>query len=812
MRFSTRPSLTYAFSLTLMAYIQPTLSAERSLELEEVLVTAQKREESLQDTPVALDAFGEYALEREGIGHIGDLANNIPSLTIEPFPINSTQLRIYIRGVGSIDAQVTQDPPVGVYLDGAYIARSSGLATDIADLQRIEVLRGPQGTLYGRNSTGGAVNLITKRPDVDNIGFKQAFDSNDRGMFSSKTSLNLPLWQGAAAKLAYLQKQEFGFIENNGAPNEYGDYGDKDTKGYRIDFGWDLNDWIRIDYGYDYADIENTNYAYTPILPSTDIDTGDAQKDAMNNLINAAARQYYDFPMYDKRPDNIDTVVPLVGSDTEIEGHQLKVVFDLGEKLELTYLYAQRDLFDAAAADLGAGQSSDDYRLDTNAVFSFPYDAPVGVPQVRNTQYPDRRPELTQEQFSHELQFSGSLLDGRLQYITGLYYFEEEAVEDNAPPHHQMTVPIGAIDFSALGLGLLGVGGLQVLTTQIPTIHNTAEAIFAQFTWRPDWFDERLGITVGARHSEDNRKATQYRDLAIFAVTPGDLGVLLMHNTLDGAGDRDFADDSFSFVFEYAIDDHTNLYLKRQEAYKSGGFNLREDPSPAGNERFNKGFDKEKVIAWELGVKAELFNRRLRINSDIFTTDFVDQQLSFTIPGSLTDTTIANAGSSQLNGYELDLTFVASQGMVVFLNYAYLESHIDPSVDPLDGEVKDEFIFNSAPQHAVTAGFDWTLYYGELGRLSWNAVYSYTDERHGGGIKKYRDYDMQDDFDVINSRIGLYDIPAFDGTLSVAAWVKNLEDTDYVINAIHNTPHASRAVLWGEPRTYGVELIYRYGH
>lgn len=810
------------FSLRLLAAALAAVwstSAVSQLALEEVVVTAQKKEESLQDTPIALDAFDESALEREGISNVGDLANNVPAMTIEPFPINSTQLRIYIRGIGLIDAQVTQDPPVGVYIDGAYIARSSGLATDIADLQRIEVLRGPQGTLYGRNSTGGAVNLITKRPNPDELEFKQTLGAGDRDLFSSKTSLNLPLWQGAAAKFAYIYKTNEGHIGHvgstpSGSQEQYGEFGDKDTEGYRFDFGWDINDWIRLDYAYDYSDVEHTNYAYTVIWPSTPLDTGDSTADFVNNQIRAAAVNYFTYPGYDRRPDDIRTSVPLLGSDTEIEGHMLTMNFSVGDQLEIKYIYAQRDLFDGAAIDLGAGSSAQSYRLDNNAVFSFAWDSPQGITVPRNTQHPSTRPELDHEQFSHELQFSGSVWDGRLDYITGLYYFEEEAVEDNATPHHQLTSPL---EGPGIDLGLLGLGtasGIQVLTAQIPTIENSAVAIFTQLTWRPDILDDRLALTLGARHSEDSRKATQYRDLRTFA-TFGDpstspTGTLLQRNLLDGNGDRDYADDSFSFTIEYELNEDTNIYLKRQEAYKSGGFNIREDPSPEGQARFDAGFDEEKVESWELGIKAELFNRRLRINSDVFFTEFVDQQLNFSIPGSLTDTAVANAGTSQLDGFEFDLTFLATEGLVLILNYAYLDSNIDPSVNPLNGETTDQFMFNSAPQHAVTAAFDWTLYYGEWGRLSWNTVYSYTDERNGGGVRPFRRNDMQDDFAVINTRLGLYDIPVVGGELTIAAYVKNLEDTDYVVNAIHNLPQADRAVLWGEPRQYGMEFIYRY--
>ncbi|WP_372759695.1 TonB-dependent receptor, partial [Litorivivens sp.] len=330
---------------------------QNNLTLEEVVVTAQRKAESLQDTPIALDAFGQEALEREGIGNVGDLANNVPALTIQPFPINTTTLRIYIRGIGLIDAQITQDPPVGVYVDGAYIARSAALATEISDLQRIEVLRGPQGTLYGRNSTGGAVNLITKRPDPEALQFKQNLTVGDRSLFNSRTMLNVPLWEGAAAKFAYLKKGVDGYIKNTG---EGGDFGDSDTEGYRFDFGWEVNDSLRVDYAYDKAEVTNTNMTYSHIRPSDPIPNPNANSGiAITNLINSGARQFYDFNRSEELPDEIHSAIPMPEAVNDISGHQLTLDWSVSETLEIKYIYAQRDLYDATPTVLATGARTD---------------------------------------------------------------------------------------------------------------------------------------------------------------------------------------------------------------------------------------------------------------------------------------------------------------------------------------------------------------------------------------------------------------------------------------------------------------------
>ncbi len=801
----------------------PLQSAE--LVLEEVIVTAQKKAESLQDTPIALDAFGEEALEREGIGNVGDLANNVPSLTIQTFPINTTTLRIYIRGIGLIDAQITQDPPVGVYIDGAYIARSSALATEIADLQRIEVLRGPQGTLYGRNSTGGAVNLITRRPDPDGLKFKQTVTVGDRNLLTSRSMVNVPLWQGAAAKFAYLTERVDGYIENKGLG---GDFGDSETEGYRFDFGWDIGDSLRLDYAYDKAEVSNTNMSYSHIRPSDPIPnpTGNSGV-AFTNLINSGARQFFDFNSSGDRPNSLFSPIDLVEADNDIEGHQLSLDWSYSDQLSIKYIYAQRELFDSTPTNLGTGARSDGYRLDNDPLFGFPVAAQPGGAAVcapacvgRSVQYAGFQPDIDQEQFSHELQFTGSLLNDRLSYIAGLYYFEEEATQGAGQVGHLLSAPLGS-DADGNNTG----NRIEVLTQQDAEIENDALAAFAQLTWRPQLLEERLSFTLGYRHSRDSRMARQLRRQITFLVIPGDgdntdrddndTGIQLSEVFYDATGDRDFKDSSYSLIAEYEVTDDINVYAKRNEAYKSGGFNTREQVTPEGAERFRQGFDPEKVIAYELGIKSRLFDNRVQLNADVFLQEFEDQQLNFSVPNTTSDTTVANAGESTLQGLELDTTWLVSEGLVLVLNYAYLDAEIDPSRNPLSGEIDDGFVFDSAPRHSYTAAVDWTMWQGELGqRVAFNATYAFTDERNGGGRKEFAgpDADRQDDFAVLNARVGLYDLALFDGLLDVAAWSKNVLDEEYSINNIHNLPQAGRSVMFGEPRSYGVDLIYRWGY
>lgn len=213
-------------------------------QLEEIVITAQKRPESLLESPLSLVVISEQELERSHFVDLADLATLAPNLQVLPHPNAASTLLLFIRGVGNSDEQVIQDPSVAVYLDGVYLSRSQGLASEFLDLERIEVLRGPQGTLYGRNATSGAVNLITKAPSFDASNFSQTLNTGSRALLRATTHLNVPVSDSVAVKVSYQNSQQNGFVRNvgTGAPR----FGDEDRNAWRIDGLWQPSDDLRV--------------------------------------------------------------------------------------------------------------------------------------------------------------------------------------------------------------------------------------------------------------------------------------------------------------------------------------------------------------------------------------------------------------------------------------------------------------------------------------------------------------------------------------------------------------------------------------
>ncbi len=732
-------------------------------------MVAQRREESAQLTPVSINSFDSEALDTLGIANIGDIRAQVPNFLVDRFPASNQTLRLFIRGIGIADVQITQDPAVGVYLDGIYLARSTGLAADVADLKRIEVLRGPQGTLYGRNTTGGALNLVTARPDNSALAFTQDLGAGNRDRLHARTTLNLPLGEVSAVKLAALFQQLDGFIDNGGPG---GDFGDREAEAYRLDWRWQPDQRFTLDYAWDRSRLESFNYTPQAVIPR---EPGGTPADEAI----LSSRRFV--PYGEDRFSRLDTSVALLPNDTDIEGHALILEWML-PGVTLKSISGWRELSELSYVDFASGASGE-YRVDFQQIA-------IGADSDTPQDFKAVRTHLEQDQFSQELQAFGTL-SRRLDYVAGLYYFRETAREDWFPLHHISSFPALATGDQAYAVTMRGEDN---------GIENEAVALYGQLTWNPDVAGSRLYFSLGWRHSEDERsvnrvfKQDTYLDFGNIVLGPLD------RTDYGAEASRNFDDDSFSFIVEYDWTDDFHVYGKYVEAYKSGGFNIR-DPDPV---YFSRGFDAEKNHTAELGFKGELLQRRVRVNSALFYSDFTDLQLNILLPGGISDTRVFNSGSATLSGFELELLAFPWVGLLAGMNYAYLDSDMDSIVDPFTG-LPRSFEFTNAPRHSATVNVDYTFPTGFPGDLALNVNYNYVAEREPGNQNLYRD-----DYQLLNGRLALSDIPLPAGLLSISAWVKNALDEDYVDFAVDNLPHASRAVLWGETRTWGLDLRYAY--
>ncbi|WP_232455593.1 TonB-dependent receptor [Sphingomonas sp. KC8] len=374
-----------------------------------------------------------------------------------------------------------------------------------------------------------------------------------------------------------------------------------------------------------------------------------------------------------------------------------------------------------------------------------------------------------QDQWSQEIQLVGTGMDGVLEYVTGLYYFTESG--DNF-----------SNSFS---------GTTTVTSRTLATIKNSSWAAFGQLTVTPRLLDERLHITIGARRSWDKREATLSR-----TTQTGDGPITPVPGIGDGS--RKFKDFSPSLVVAFDAADGVNLYAKAVKGYKTGGYNIRA--SSIAN--FNNGFDAETLWSYEAGVKTQFLDNRVRLNAAAFVSKYRDIQINVqSDPTNARITDVLNAGKATVKGFEGELTIVPADGVRITANYGYLDPKYDEIISGTGQDVSNMFRFTNSPKHSYALGFDYTLPAMSFGTLSANLNQSWQSKKYSNASVASGAY-IIGSYGLLNARLTLAEMPFAKG-VKLGVWGRNLTNRDYYIMQFNiGRPGA----LFGEPRTYGVDL------
>ena len=738
-------------------------------QLEEVVVTAEKRSASLQETPIAITAYDATNIEAMGIDTVRDIGQLTPSVQTPTYPTSSNNLAFFIRGIGNTDSIIlTKDNTVGVYYDGVYSGRHTGILSDLVDLERVEVLRGPQGTLYGRNTTGGAIRLVTRKPSGE-FAFDQTLSTGNFGHLQSRTRIDLPDAGGLKASLSLAFGERDGWVENGGEGalpgGPYNDFYAEEQRGLRLALRYDGIDGLLVDYSYDYSDMDTTPpyFQYSgPAGPGLAITGGPivtSYRDRVEETVDAATggrRAYY---------------LPL--TKTESDGHALTVSYELSDSLSLKSITALRGFDDD---------------LSQNFARSFGGASPFEVNTV--TEY---------EQFTQELQILGSY--DRLEFVAGLYYLEEDGTAlERQYLDRALYDSSGVVAFDSNGPCVSGAFGSPppVCNVLDPfffpvflgefTVDSDVEswAAFGQATWTPAAFGDRLDLTLGARYTSDERRATR--------VTDG-----LLWNPVN-AGDNavDIEQPDWSATANYRWREHVATYLRIATGFRSGG------ASPKAPD-FSQTFEEETLLSYELGLKSELLDRRLRVNAALYRTEIDDIILDY-LPDpvnapSLVD--IFNSGTAQIQGFELEALALIGERLQLGFNYNWLDSEIDDALFPDGSDRTDTTVLTWAPEHAWSFSADYRQPLGAAALLL-HADYVWQDDQFGLANTDAGEV-VVDGFGLLNARVAIDGIALAGGQWQLALWARNLLDADDVNYRIGQT---STAYLM--PRTYALELRLRY--
>jgi iron complex outermembrane recepter protein len=756
-------------NLPLAVVLASGLGASNAMaQLEEVIVTAQKRVASLQDTPIAISAFNAEAIENMGLIDAKDIGMASPYLQMPAYPTSSNNLAIFIRGIGNADSIViTKDPTVGLYYDGVYAARSTGLLADLSDLERVEILRGPQGTLYGRNTMAGAINFINAKPTGE-FGFKQSLSAGEYDSWRSVSHLSLPDASGFKTKFTATFSDRDGWVENEG-PNEvsgyeYSDFYKKETEGYRAAVRYDGVERLLVDYSYDYSDITSTapyfqyggptggstraglpiTNSYTERLKETRTPTGGGE-----------------FAYY------------LPDSTTEVNGQNLTASYEITDQLTVKSITGYRDYDDDNS---------------TNFAQSF---GDAGSLEVWT--------KTEQDQWSQEFQLIGSA--ERLEYVGGLFYFNENGEQKEQQFLDRAAVDelgIYAFDFITSAPCSDGTRPGPICTdfanATLPnylgeyTVKTDVEswAGYGQGTWTPNVLEDKLDLTLGLRYTDDERDATRTNDGWVF------------NSFAPGATDSQMDRVDYTAIADYSWTDEFSTYLKASTGFRSGG-------SSRNGLDFNQPFDKEDLTSIELGWKSEMLDQRVRVNGATYFMQVNDIILDYLPDPILTPQFVEsfNSGDTDIYGLEIDADAAITDQFFVGFNFSYLNYEFNDTIFPDGSDNTDTTELVWAPEYAYALTADYTVPVS-VGELLFHVDYSWQDDQFALANTDSGKVEVED-YGLWNGRISLGDVEMAGHNWQFALWGRNLTDEDtanYLIGATASTYLA--------PRMMGAEVVFEF--
>jgi iron complex outermembrane receptor protein len=765
-----------------MAMAQDAQAPEQATTFEEVVVTAQRREERLIDVPLSVSALGGEALERAGVSDISGIGGYIPNVQINQTVGGAFGPLISMRGLApSADTSLGRDQPVGMYIDGVPIAKSTGAAFDTVDLERIEVLRGPQGTLYGKNTIGGAVNLVTRRPTGE-FGGKFMLGVGSADLFEQRLSLDLPrigeVGTGIGAfdiKVAYSGRTRDGFFDNTAPNARFSTFGKQNQRAGRLDVLWRPTEDFTVAYGYD-----NTSSRGSPAMLAI----------SAPGMIGpggplAAFYPYIKDSIHASRPKGIANDYAN-RSDFFVKGHALTAEYNasavpfLGD-ITIKSISAYRNLTTRSSTDFdGVGVDITHFTLNNNY-----------------------------EQISQELQLIGST--DQLKYTFGLFAFKEEYDVHN---------PRWNLQF----------GGNKFDTNE-RSAENTSLAAYGQMTWTPTAWDQRLSLTLGGRINKDEKSATSLSQAySAYAANPNNLASGVFQRAPNGApitrsggpalgalpgagniGPSDLspltADGSWSeftpeFNVSWKLADDWNLYGRVATGFKSGGNN----DVAATNASFMTPYEPEKLTAYEIGAKGQWFDRRLNLSAAVYYSDYQDFQAGVFVPALVT-TTIINAGKAHMSGVELEGQVRPIDNLRINFGYGYTNAKYDEFILPSGVDVTNTYVFPLTPKHNYTLGAEYRWAGVAGGDVVASLNYSWRGEQAGGINNDPLSYRKA--YGLLDGRLSLSDINIGAGrTAEISLWGKNLLDEEYWVSGINLTLFTVRQ--WGDPRSLGLQANVKF--
>ena len=837
----------------------PEAAAPETAGLTDIVVTATKRETNLQKTPISISVMGTEDIKKRHVQSLYDLADGaVPSLRVATFEARQSALTIGLRGIVPLDAnQPAREQGVGIYIDGVYLGRQHGLNAGLFDVERIEVLKGPQGTLFGRNTEGGALSIVARAPTGE-FGGRASAGIGNYGSHNADIHLNLPAVANFAVKLdGVFQHQDATTTNPLAGQAGWNQY---DRKGGRVAVRWTPAPGVTNDFSYDVAQDENTPFYsqllnYNPngcaasaaaqpvsadvipgacVLPGSNFSSGLAG--SVKSLVPGVVVNG------ETRMKVADIGVPQQVSVDKTHGFTNSLKWKVSPELELRSITSWRGVEATQWDNSGGAHRVPVFAmLKADGTSNCTAAAPCAFSRYSLA-------DLRQAQFSQELQAVGSV--GNVDYVAGLYYFNEHVSDDAATPSSMGAVVTAAggavtgvsfapIAFCTASTPLFAgkaVNGCSV--DRASEVWSKSYAAFAQVTYNAS---EALHLTVGGRYTHDKKRGVLHFSRNINYDDPAQAAKVLAagYTPLDKSWDR----FNPMVTLAYDVNSETHVYAKYSTGYRSGGASSRtSNYSP---------FNPEDVKAYEVGLKADFLNRRGRINLAGYIMDRKDSQVDLstiqtTATGSFNNLVTFNApGITKIRGLEADLTLKPVDSLTLGLSYAYTYTKVPPVTVTYQGYTTanvaipgnttvqpQNFYIVFTPRNAASASLDYAQPIGSNGtevRLHLDANYSQSTQAFD------QFYTHNDASVIVNGRLALADIPVggdSNRTVTISGWVRNMFDKQYVFrrdpsNSLPavQTPSATAAssafignlgnILgdygnFNAPRTFGVDVAVKF--
>ncbi|NIJ17938.1 TonB-dependent receptor [Sphingobium vermicomposti] len=728
--------------------------------VEDIVVTARRRSENIQNVPLSVTGISADTMSRQNITSVERLDGLAPSLSIRTAPGPTTSgIVVNIRGIGGSDATGISDYPIATYVDGVLIARPNATLFDLVDLERVEILRGPQGTLFGRNTTGGAINIATKAP-AHRFGVEQRLIYGTYNLLRARTTIDTGELgnSGVAIKTAYSHISQDGYIPNTIKTNS-GEVGAKRSNAAYIAVHGEISQAFTIDLRADYMKSRNV-----PLLQ---------QLAYMSPLQFAYFSQSPSFggdPLVitTKKPKRT-AIADQPRGRNENWGGSGTFNYEFSPAFSLKSITGYRKFEEEQPVSNGAQGRLLGRLADGTIGRVYLFDYPTSANAKDRT-------------FTQEVQALGSL--GNLDYVLGLYYFDERYSSRTTQNFTFAISPTSALTFE---------------NVRDYIQRSKSYAAFGQISYKPSFAPE-LELTGGLRYTHDKKSIRQANFSNGAALTPG-------------VDEDSWSDFSWSASANYRLSPQFMLYTRAATAYRAGGF----DAGGAGNPN---GFDPEKVKSYEAGFKADLIDRTLRINGSAYFMNYNDLQVSQFVAGTSGGRTqTVNAGKASFSGFELEVTAAPTDDFAVNWNVGYVHSnykqykYLDPATN-LIIDVADEVHNPHVPDWTGNVGADWVAAKWNDTRLRVNVNYAYQAGSWNFPLTRASPYNpliRQNAQENLSARITLEDIPVGSrARLTVQAYGENLLDQDQRINSADFGSLGFATLTWAEGRRFGIMATARY--